>query len=361
LNMTLIFTLTMVIVWTALWLIYKNKSEKIIIYPLFFMIRLPLTLMPKRSRKLSKAAWLGVALLIVSFILFYYDLFEVVYFRYLKPIPGSSRIGFAPLIPGITIPWSILPHVLVALGIAALFHELSHALVARMEGLKIKSAGFLLFAFIPAAFVEVDENEIKRAKISSKLKVYSAGVGANVLLFLFFMLIMLGGCSYLSSGVKVVDVAHPSLAETSGIQKGDVIIRVNGIEVKCIQDLSALLKKLGVTDPNKEISLTLKILRNGKEVLVNIRKPKGVSRLGIAIVNNFNNLGYIVYFSEILNYALALINAAPLFITDGAKVLDELLMTRFKEETGRVLSLGIQFATLLLVLSVLTIAPIVPG
>ena len=61
-----------------------------------------------------------------------------------------------------------------------------------------------------------------------------------------------------------------------------------------------------------------------------------------------------------LNLALALINAGPLFITDGAKMLDEPL-ARLAGQQGRLVSAGIQAATLLLIFSLLTLKPILPG
>ncbi len=350
------------ILWIAAWLVYRNKSERLVIYPGILMVRLPFSLEPKEGNKLSRrVAWLGVILLLISFALFYYYLFEIVYYRYFKPIPGSSKIGLAPLIPGVTVPWSILPYVLIALGIAALFHELSHAIVARIEGLRVKSAGLALFTFIPAAFVEIDEEELKKARISSRAKVYSAGVAANLILFLLFMTIILGGSSHLSNGIRVIGVEPQSPAYIAGIKKGDIIIEVNNVKINSIDDLRTVLIKVGVPNPNKAVHLTIKILRDGNIRSIDLYKPLGKDKIGITIVNNFNKLGYTVYFSEILNYALALINAAPLFITDGARILDDFLIYRFKKETGKTLSVGIQLATLLLVLSVITIAPIVPS
>ncbi len=351
------------IAWTIAWILYKNKNEKLLVYPFFFMLRLPITINPnKSSNKTQKViSWVGVVLLFISLVLFYYEIFEVVYYRYFKTIPGASKIGLAPLIPGVTVPWNILPYVLIALGIAALFHELSHALVAKFEGLKVKSAGFLLFAFIPAAFVEVDEDELKKAKISSRVKVYSAGVAANVILFLIFMGLVSGACPHLTSGIRIVSVVPKSPAYIAGLNKGDIIVSINGVKVRCINNVVQQLKNIGINNPNKKISLSMTVLRGGTIYTLNIIKPKGYSKVGIMIVNNFNDMGYIVYFSAILNYALALVNAAPLFITDGAKILDDLLRLRFRDNLGKIISMGIQSATLLLVLSVLTIAPIVPG
>ncbi len=359
----LTITIIITVIWTIAWLIYRNRSEKLLIYPFFFMLRLPIVIEPSKggSRLKKVVSWVGVGLLFVSLVLFYYEIFEVVYYRYFKTVPGASKIGLAPLIPGVTVPWSILPHVLIALGIAALFHELSHALVAKFEGLRVKSAGLLLFAFIPAAFVEIDEDELKKAKVSSRLKIYSAGVAANVILALIFMGVLLGACPHLTSGIRIVNIEPHSPAYVAGLEKGDIIVKVNGINFRCINEMVNYFKSLGIDNPAKKVSLTVTILRGGHLHKLDVVKPEGYSKIGIMIVNNFNNVGYIVYFSAILNYALALVNAAPLFITDGARILDDLLKLKFKEDLGRVISMGIQTATLLLVLSVLTIAPIIPG
>ena len=41
-----------------------------------------------------------------------------------------------------------------------IIHEFSHGILARVENVKINSIGLLLFAIIPGAFVEPDEEKL---------------------------------------------------------------------------------------------------------------------------------------------------------------------------------------------------------
>ncbi|WP_367883132.1 site-2 protease family protein [Thermococcus peptonophilus] len=59
-------------------------------------------------------------------------------------------------------------------------HELSHGIVARADKLPLKSVGLVLLAVIPGAFVEPDEEELAKAPLRSRLRVYGAGSMANI-------------------------------------------------------------------------------------------------------------------------------------------------------------------------------------
>ena len=90
--------------------------------------------------------------------------------------PGSVLLlpGINPMLP-IVYGW-------VAIVCAIVIHEGAHGVIARNVGLRVKSSGLLFFLFVPiGAFVDVDEEQIKKAKPRAALKVMAGGVGANVL------------------------------------------------------------------------------------------------------------------------------------------------------------------------------------
>jgi hypothetical protein len=72
------------------------------------------------------------------------------------------------VIPGVDVPGSpiYVPFVygLIALATVLVVHEFSHGMQSVGEKISIKSIGLLLFAIIPGAFVEPDEDELKAAK-----------------------------------------------------------------------------------------------------------------------------------------------------------------------------------------------------
>ncbi len=69
---------------------------------------------------------------------------------------------------------------LIALVTVIVVHEFAHGILARAEGIRIKSIGVLLLAIIPGAFVEPDEEEVKKANRLSKLRIYAAGSIFNI-------------------------------------------------------------------------------------------------------------------------------------------------------------------------------------
>ena len=344
---------------TALWA-GGRRGGRVQAYPLALIVRLGISMEAPRGGRgwllLRRAGWLGVALMALAMGMGYLLIISTVYAKYIARVEGAQSMGVVPLIPGVTIPWESVPYILIALGVAVVVHEGAHALMARAEGLRVKNAGVAVLAFIPAAFVELDEDEFKGAPLSTKAKVYSAGVASNVLLALAAGALV----AYFTAGVLVVDVTGGPALE-AGLQPGDVIVAVNGVPVKSVDDLTRALAAAGVSDPSRPATVTLTVLRNGTLVDVVVHKPAGESRIGVLVTTKLTAAGVLVYATSMLNNALALINALPLFVTDGGQLLRDAL-ERLAGRTGLTLSVGIQAATLILVASLITVTRIVlPG
>jgi membrane-associated protease RseP (regulator of RpoE activity) len=358
--------------WLLVTLAFRGRRGRLEVSPLAILARFGPSMGPWRgrlARVVSRAGYASIALAYGLMGFFYYLMLATFWVRYVARPPEASSLGVVPLIPGVTVPLSVLPHILVALGIAAVVHELAHAMTARAEGLRVKNVGVALFIFIPAAFVELDEDELKRASIPSRLKVYSAGVTANLLLYLLLLgLVAVLPCSTMSHGVTILGVTSNSPAANATLpdgapamlHKGDVIVSVNGKRIDCIKQLVEALEKAGVKDPSREVNLTLIVERGGERLVVLVHKPVNWSVIGVTIMDHYTTAGLLVYSSIMLNLALALINAGPLFITDGARMVTEPL-ERLAGKEGRLISTGLQAATLLLLLSLLTLRPIMPS
>jgi C-terminal processing protease CtpA/Prc len=67
--------------------------------------------------------------------------------------------------------------------------------------------------------------------------------------------------TYEGKGCRVSGIVQGSPAERSGLREGDIIIRINAIEVNSLKDLSDILKSL---KPGDKASVVF--LRNGKEM-----------------------------------------------------------------------------------------------
>ncbi len=111
---------------------------------------------------------------------------------------GIGRSSFALVLPFPTSSFSfhyglfLVPpwHWLIAIIILIFPHELSHAFALSINKLRIKSLGLILFLFIPGAFVEPDEKQLKKASKFKRLQVFCAGSFSNIVTALFFILIL---------------------------------------------------------------------------------------------------------------------------------------------------------------------------
>ncbi|MCE4603099.1 MAG: site-2 protease family protein, partial [Desulfurococcales archaeon] len=284
--------------WVALYMVYGRRSGegKVQVLPFGVIIRAGVSLEPMdpgslRARLLRLAGLAGIAVMAYLAYLFFRIVGTLFAVRYLGvEVPGVAReeAGLVPLIPGVTIPLSDLVYVLIGVGIAALFHELAHAYIARAEGLRVKDAGIAFILFFPAAFVEPDEEELKSASLRSRLAVYSAGVTANTLIYLALAFLVGIFMPYLAYGVAVTGVADGSPASEAGLQPGMVILEANGVRVKSIEDLSMVLAEAGVGDPNTSSIVTLKVEYQGQVRTITVEKPEGEDRIGVTIVQAYS-------------------------------------------------------------------------
>jgi len=270
--------------------------------------------------------------------------------------PASSSIRLQPIIPLVTVDLDQLPYLLLAISISVALHEILHAISATSNNVKIKSGGILLLGIFPGAFVEPDEKSFNDAPLMSKLKIISAGIALNLLLGLIFLPLILN-IPLISQGVLVVKVEPNSPAYNSSITASDVILSINGENIRVPQDVAKYLKPGWVNN----ITLLNPSLSEIKEISVYI--PNTTGRLGVALNYYFPPpLNAIVYFSIWMfniNLSLALLNGAPLIITDGAKILTEVMKRKFGE-LGERISFGFQLVILLSLVSAIYLSLISP-
>ncbi|MCE4625403.1 MAG: site-2 protease family protein [Desulfurococcales archaeon] len=370
-NSLLLFISGLLAFWTVVYALGKGKGgDKLEVMPGALLVRAGVRLDPMEAgakRKLLIVfGYISVALLIISAALFYYYVGYVFALKYIIKPPGEEVQGFSPIIPGVTIGWKDTIYIMVAIGVAAFFHELSHALVSRAVGVKVKDAGIALFLFIPAAFVEPDEDELKRARLRDRTLIYSAGVGANVILALLSLIALSLAAQSLAMGVMIVDVSQGSPAEQAGLQPGMVIVAVNGEPVKSLNDLINALKKAGVGDRSRAADVYLKVVVDGEEKTVHVHKPVGVDKIGVTLkeIYKYNWLVVFIRASYIINFSLALVNAAPLAIplpggvlfADGGQILRDIVAAKYGEEKGNLAAVLVGVATLAVLISLMGLA-----
>ncbi|WP_297070277.1 site-2 protease family protein [Thermococcus sp.] len=241
--------------------------------------------------------------------------------------------GVQLVIPGVTIP---LWYGLIALIVVMIVHELSHGIVARADGLPLKSVGLVLLAVIPGAFVEPDEEELGKAHLRTRLRVYGAGSMANIVTALLALLVinLLVSPVLQPAGIAVSGVLENSPAY-GVLHKGDVIVAMDG---QTIKDLTHFIQFMNKTRPGQEITLT--VLRRGERLNIMLKlgtypgKPnKGyigiypaqnvISRVGHREI--ILPLFFTLYWIYVLNLGIGFMNLFPLVPLDGGKMLDDVL------------------------------------
>lgn len=123
-------------------------------------------------------------------------------------------------------------YVVVGISVAVLAHELCHGILSFVSGIKLRSIGVLLLVVPIGAFVEPDDEELKTAARSKRLKVFAAGPAANALVATIFIVILLGvlmpSVRPVADGPVVVAVAPNSPADISGIRGWSALTELNG-------------------------------------------------------------------------------------------------------------------------------------
>ena len=153
--------------------------------------------------------------------------------------PGSILLlpGINPMLP-IVYGW-------IAIVFAIVVHEGAHGVIARNVGLNVKSSGLLFFLFVPiGAFVDVDEEQIKKAKPRPALKVMAGGVGANIIVAavcLLGVLLLVGSLTPIIDGVYINDVTDGLPAQTAGLLPKDVFVSVDNVKINNATELRAIL------------------------------------------------------------------------------------------------------------------------
>ena len=253
------------------------------------------------------------------------------------------------VIPGVDMPGSSIYvpffYGLIALASVLIVHEFSHGIRAVGEKISIKSIGLLLFIILPGAFVEPDEDELKNAKRSSRLRVYAAGSIANISLaiiaILLVSLISMGIPHYFAEdGIAIDRVVSDSPSD--GILKGGMVLEA--IDNHKITDAESYSNIVSSFKPGDNITVQTD---QGSYSIILGKNPNNdsVGFFGIQANKHFklidDSLGPIpwVLFELLdlfqwvfmLNLGIGLFNLLPLKPLDGGYMLEILLSYKLSE------------------------------
>jgi membrane-associated protease RseP (regulator of RpoE activity) len=150
-----------------------------------------------------------------------------------SPSEALAIPGLNPIIP--------IGYGIVALVVGIVLHELMHGVIARSQGIGVKSVG-ILFCVIPiGAFVEPDETAMTQARRRPRSRVGAAGILANfglTVLFFFLLAGLVGGSvAPNANGVGIGYVVPGFPADNISLAAGDIVTSVNGTPVHTTNDL----------------------------------------------------------------------------------------------------------------------------
>ncbi|MHA1753984.1 MAG: site-2 protease family protein [Candidatus Odinarchaeia archaeon] len=130
---------------------------------------------------------LGVAVSLMTIVFVLYFLTNNLIGLLIRP---SQAAPLTLIIPGITITGLTLVYFIFPFFITVIAHEFAHGIAANNADIPVKSAGFFLALIFPGAFVEPEEEKLKKASLKDKLRIYSAGSFANLILAIIGLLLI---------------------------------------------------------------------------------------------------------------------------------------------------------------------------
>ncbi|MFH1682559.1 MAG: M50 family metallopeptidase, partial [Candidatus Woesearchaeota archaeon] len=254
--------------------------------------------------------------------------------------------GVSLVLPGVNIPgMGVLPfwYWILAIFVIALVHEFAHGIVARANGLGVKNTGLVLFGPIVGAFVEPNEEKLRKADDIKQYSVLAAGSFSNILLALVALLLLNFAFSPLQqimvepTGWSFADYYGEDFpAALAGLPPETIITGIDGEGVDNFIDFS---EKLSCLSPGDQVELDT---ANGSYALVLADNPNdpGKPFLGISDIKNevtmldryqygiwkaiYYSVTWIAGFLKwlfLLSLGIGLFNLLPLPIVDGGRML----------------------------------------
>ncbi len=334
-----------------------------------------------RVAKFSKRGWraFGTAAAAIGIFLMAFVFFNIAFntvITFTQPVQALPGVRFVlpGIVPGLTIfAW------LVGIASVLFVHEFAHGFVLRAQGLETKSVGGMLFVAIPGAFVEPDEEQLKKAPILKRLRVFGAGSFANVL-FAFLCLGILLLLLAPKPGVYVSGVAENYPAENV-LDAGMLIYSIDNVLLSTYEDFSNFMEN---TKPKQIIQIATD---NGNLQIELAEHPDNENRgfIGIGTISAFSRSEFtnplfvawvmmseligrpvfhpyayhasvpwglidIIKWMFVLNFGIGLFNLLPAVPLDGGYIFQGIVERASSKETARRVSRALAIIVLALII-----------
>jgi len=328
---------------------------------------------------------IGVVICIASMVMiFIYLLFQ------LQPVLAGEAGGIRLVLPGPTsTPTADVPGTLLLpwwlwvflIAIIIIPHEFAHGIMCRIDRVRIKSVGWILFLIIPGAFVEPDESQLKRMHWKTKMRVYAAGSFTNILVSMVIVAVLMSSTLALTAPVGVfANVIKDAPAHQANLT--GAIIEIDSIPIKSESDLVEVLSDKA---PNQTVTvktagnnyvlpafypqplffipkqIVTADLSDVKEYRITLEKHPdreggylGVAPALTAVSFNgdaqaYQSVAVILFYIWLLSFGVGLANMMPLKPLDGGLLFEE-VAGRFIKNTKRLRKVVIAVSVITLIL-----------
>jgi membrane-associated protease RseP (regulator of RpoE activity) len=264
---------------------------------------------------------------------------------------------------------------IISIFLIVLPHESLHALIARSEDIKTKRYGLLYLLLLPiGAFVDIDEVKLKKSKLTSKIKIFSAGSLGNLITALFFFILLILTSQLFSFLIEPIGVKFNNTIKDSPAEKVKLEGIIYAIDNQTIKDVFDLQNFLLNAKPNSTVEIkTSKGIFN-----LTLEEKNGRPFIGIygvqtyfvfkwnkkeaspIVISIFSHLFSIFQWILFLSIGVAIANMLPIVPLDGGLIVREALKEFLGNKRGEKISKIISIVFLLLLFASLSLSSIKP-
>ncbi len=326
------------------WYLFKTRKSKgliiktVLSFVLFYLV-FGVVLKPVSPETIIPSSFFGASGFIVAYLIkAAYDMIFVA-----AALPAVQLV--LPInIPNAPVFFVPIDFWLISIFVILVAHEFSHALVAKAQGINVKSLGYGFLAILPLGFAEPDQEQIKKSKSLVKTRIYGAGSFANFIVALLSIPLILGVMFAYSGSVDAVGLSYNGTIEdmpADGLLPENGIVTMIGMnETKDFYNLSLVMDSYSPGD-------AIVVMVNGEEYTfvlasnpdneskafmgISDLKQETVNRIpgvfGEIIVSVLMYLFTLFNFVFMLNLGIGLANLLPIKPLDGGLMFEEIAKT----------------------------------
>jgi membrane-associated protease RseP (regulator of RpoE activity) len=369
-------------------LIYRDRKKIDVKYVLFMRRTKRFSGIIDRIANISPRFWkaLGAIGIIVCLFMMANGVYSMFYTAYLVYTGVITRPAVQIALPSLESQVSVSPFIIgipfwfwiIVIAVIMIPHEIFHGIMSRADKIRLKDVGVMLLAIFPGAFVEPDEKQLEKSKIITKLRIFSAGTFANLIIG-FSIIILVQSLLWAPNidGIAITRVNNNTPAYSLGLKEGMVLQSINGKPMTMsFSDYSYLI--LLITGSNTEnvtsylsnriLAVTMSSYNPGDNITMKVDGKDynltlgthpdienfpyiGIgSRLNVANAGMFVVLFPLLGLMSSLSILVGIFNILPIYPLDGGLVVKAIADRFFKAKRANQITMAITFMMVLVIL-----------